>query len=199
MELLLLPLIVTLGLAKKAFGDEWQLGLLAMYFLPTLVALSRNHHQKSAIFVLDLFAGWTFIGWVVAIVWASTRVHRIHQPRPVAPWWREAPRPVMDMRKLAPAPAMTISADMQAIPEWHGVRPAIRDFFKESVALIAIIVGAVAIITLGAIAISHAGEQTRFYDNRGRATGTATTDSQGTTVFRDDRGNVTGRAYRSGR
>jgi YD repeat-containing protein len=40
----------------------------------------------------------------------------------------------------------------------------------------------------------HAGEQTRFYDDRGRPTGTATTDSQGTTVFRDDRGNVTGRA-----
>ena len=39
----------------------------------------------------------------------------------------------------------------------------------------------------------HAGEQTRFYGADGRSMGTATTDSQGTTTFRDARGNVTGR------
>jgi hypothetical protein len=42
--------------------------------------------------------------------------------------------------------------------------------------------------------MAHGEEQRRFYDNRGRSVGTASTDSQGTTTFRDERGNVTGKA-----
>jgi hypothetical protein len=40
----------------------------------------------------------------------------------------------------------------------------------------------------------HAGEQSRFYDARGNSVGTATRDSQGTTVFRDSRGRTIGRS-----
>ena len=43
---------------------------LVFYFLPTLIALSRNHHQWGAIAVINLFFGWTFIGWVVALAWS---------------------------------------------------------------------------------------------------------------------------------
>jgi hypothetical protein len=39
-------------------------------------------------------------------------------------------------------------------------------------------------------------EQSRFYDARGNSVGTATRDSQGTTTFRDSRGNITGKEYR---
>jgi hypothetical protein len=56
----------------------------------------------------------------------------------------------------------------------------------------AVIVACVALAIAGA---AHAGEQTRFYDSRGNSLGTATRNSEGTTVFRDSRGNVTGRAY----
>lgn len=42
----------------------------AIYFLPLAVAVKREHPQKNAIGILNFFAGWTFIGWVVAIVWA---------------------------------------------------------------------------------------------------------------------------------
>ena len=41
-----------------------------------------------------------------------------------------------------------------------------------------------------------ANEQRRFYDLRGNSVGTATRDSQGTTTFRDSRGNLTGKEYR---
>jgi len=43
---------------------------LLCYFLPTIVALSRKRHNRGAIFVLNLFLGWTFLGWVVSLVWA---------------------------------------------------------------------------------------------------------------------------------
>jgi hypothetical protein len=46
---------------------------LALLFLPTLVAKSRNHPNTLPIFLINLFLGWTFIGWVVALVWACTR------------------------------------------------------------------------------------------------------------------------------
>lgn len=43
------------------------------YFLPFLVALIRGHRQRVAILVLNLLLGWTFIGWVVALVWSFTK------------------------------------------------------------------------------------------------------------------------------
>lgn len=43
----------------------------SIYFLPTYVG--RHKRNATAIFVLNLFAGWTFIGWVVALVWATTQ------------------------------------------------------------------------------------------------------------------------------
>jgi hypothetical protein len=46
---------------------------LALFFLPTLVARSRSHPNTTAIFLVNLLVGWTFIGWVVALVWACTR------------------------------------------------------------------------------------------------------------------------------
>jgi hypothetical protein len=43
---------------------------LVMYFLPSLIALGRSKRDLLAIFLLNLFLGWTGIGWVVALVWA---------------------------------------------------------------------------------------------------------------------------------
>jgi hypothetical protein len=43
---------------------------LGCYFLPTIVAFSRNKSNKGAIFLLNFLLGWTLIGWVVSIVWA---------------------------------------------------------------------------------------------------------------------------------
>jgi hypothetical protein len=47
--------------------------LLALYFLPTIVALLRHHRNALAIFILNFFLGGTGIGWVVALVWAVTK------------------------------------------------------------------------------------------------------------------------------
>jgi uncharacterized membrane protein YqaE (UPF0057 family) len=46
--------------------------LIFAYLFPTLVAVSRSHHNSSAIFVLNLLLGWTLLGWIVALVWAFT-------------------------------------------------------------------------------------------------------------------------------
>ncbi len=43
---------------------------LWIYFIPALVAFVRPHQQRAAILVINLFLGWTVLGWVVALAWA---------------------------------------------------------------------------------------------------------------------------------
>ena len=43
---------------------------LAIYLLPTWIALSRHKRNTASIAVLNVFLGWTAIGWVVALIWA---------------------------------------------------------------------------------------------------------------------------------
>lgn len=48
------------------------IGGVVLYFLPAIIAESRRHHNKGAIIVLNLLLGWTFVGWVAALVWAAS-------------------------------------------------------------------------------------------------------------------------------
>lgn len=43
---------------------------LALYFVPSFIAVTKNKRNKNAIFALNLLLGWTFVGWVVALVWS---------------------------------------------------------------------------------------------------------------------------------
>jgi hypothetical protein len=43
-----------------------------VYFLPSFIAGLRDHRQNGAIFIVNLFLGWTFIGWVIALAWSFT-------------------------------------------------------------------------------------------------------------------------------
>jgi Superinfection immunity protein len=49
------------------------LAALGLYFTPALIAANRSHHNTLAISALNLFLGWSFLGWVIAFVWACTR------------------------------------------------------------------------------------------------------------------------------
>ena len=44
---------------------------LFIYFIPSIVG--RRKRNAGAIFVMNLFLGWIFIGWVIALIWACTR------------------------------------------------------------------------------------------------------------------------------
>jgi hypothetical protein len=45
-----------------------------VYLAPTALALSRNHPDALAIAALNILLGWSFIGWVIAIVWALKHI-----------------------------------------------------------------------------------------------------------------------------
>jgi hypothetical protein len=44
--------------------------LVLPYWIPTIVAFARKHPSKGAVLALNFFLGWTFIGWVVSLIWA---------------------------------------------------------------------------------------------------------------------------------
>jgi Superinfection immunity protein len=44
---------------------------LFLYFIPSMVGLRKA--DAVAIFVFNFFLGWTFLGWVLALVWACTK------------------------------------------------------------------------------------------------------------------------------
>lgn len=41
-----------------------------LYFVPSFVAFKSNHTNRKAILILNIFLGWTFIGWVIALIWS---------------------------------------------------------------------------------------------------------------------------------
>jgi Superinfection immunity protein len=54
--------------------------LILLYFLPALIG--RHKRDAAGIFLLNLFLGWTIIGWVIALIWAVSaepypRVHLV--------------------------------------------------------------------------------------------------------------------------
>jgi ABC-type uncharacterized transport system permease subunit len=50
--------------------------ILLLYFAPSIAATWRKHSKAPAIRILNILAGWTFVGWVVAAVWAYTENNR---------------------------------------------------------------------------------------------------------------------------
>ena len=54
-----------LGLALLLF-------LVLLYFLPSILTIGR-HRNAAAVFALNLFLGWTLIGWVGALIWAISK------------------------------------------------------------------------------------------------------------------------------
>lgn len=51
--------------------------LIFVYLLPTLCAKCRRHQSILSIFILNLFLGWTLLGWVVSLVWALKTEDRV--------------------------------------------------------------------------------------------------------------------------
>jgi hypothetical protein len=45
-----------------------------LYFVPTVIACARNHHNQTPVMLVNLFFGWTFLGWIIALIWASSAV-----------------------------------------------------------------------------------------------------------------------------
>ena len=55
------------------------------YWIPTIIALVRGVPNKGSVIVINLFLGWTIIGWVVALAMAA-------RSRPASPQYPYPPQ-----------------------------------------------------------------------------------------------------------
>lgn len=53
--------------------------LVGLYFLPTILAAVRQKRNLLAIGALNFFLGWSFIGWIVALIWALSADQPLQQ------------------------------------------------------------------------------------------------------------------------
>jgi hypothetical protein len=44
--------------------------VFGFYFLPTIIAHNRRHLNENPITIVNIFFGWTVVGWVVCLAWA---------------------------------------------------------------------------------------------------------------------------------
>jgi|SRR5882724_441989 len=74
--LIVVPCVMLMVLSHYTDAPIGSLVLLMIitvaYWLPSGCAWSRRHRNTQAIVALNLFAGWTFVGWVIAMCWALT-------------------------------------------------------------------------------------------------------------------------------
>ncbi len=50
--------------------------IVIIYFLPYFLAVQRKHPNRVPIGIINVFLGWTLIGWIVALTWAATNFER---------------------------------------------------------------------------------------------------------------------------
>ena len=43
---------------------------VGLYLLPSIIAIRAKRKNAAAIVVLNVFLGWTFLGWVGALIWS---------------------------------------------------------------------------------------------------------------------------------
>ncbi len=103
-----LSLIVYLLGVRFGRGTILTLSIVfGLYFLPSIVASRRAMANKNSVFVINLFLGWTFIGWIIAL---SMAVGQAKSNKPVV---QPAPKPPPNppvARSVADPPLMFRSA-----------------------------------------------------------------------------------------
>lgn len=57
-------------LSALIFLLTWMFLFLIIYFIPVIIAFIRNHNNIAAITVITVFLGWSFLGWLGALLWS---------------------------------------------------------------------------------------------------------------------------------
>lgn len=65
-----MALINAIILLTVFFLISWLFISLVVYFIPLITAHIRRHKNLVAIAILNTVLGWTFFGWLAALLWA---------------------------------------------------------------------------------------------------------------------------------
>ncbi len=74
---IVLGLWVALIVGAGSVGDETNAPLMVLYLtgaffymLPANIGLIRKHRYRWIIFILNIFGGWTGLGWILLFAWS---------------------------------------------------------------------------------------------------------------------------------
>lgn len=76
------------GAGYTVLGFAILIGGVLLYILPSLIASRRRLPELTQVVIVNIFLGWTFIGWIVALVMANKPVqprYPQYPPPPVPP------------------------------------------------------------------------------------------------------------------
>jgi hypothetical protein len=81
-------------------GGAWVVLIIffTIYFIPILVAGNRNAAALNGIIILNIFLGWTVIGWFAALIWAYS-ARPAEPPRTPCPYCAE---PILPQASVCP-------------------------------------------------------------------------------------------------
>jgi len=82
---------------------------IALYLVPSLVAGMRNVPHEGSIVVVNIFLGWTLVGWVVALAMACRSVPALPPGRPLPPCYRCGAPAALHPGGVCPAPEISRS------------------------------------------------------------------------------------------
>ena len=90
----------------------------ALYLLPTYEAWKNQHSNLTAIALVNIFLGWSILGWVVAVVWAFKKAEpvRVQSPTPAS---SNSPPPVAPKRETKNCPFCAEEVRIAAIKCKH--------------------------------------------------------------------------------
>ena len=91
-------LAIITGNGNRFGATVFMLAIFAIYWAPAFIAMQRRINNVGAVAIVNLFLGWTFIGWVVALAMAMGG-----SARPATP--------PLALTKVCPDCAETVLAD----------------------------------------------------------------------------------------
>lgn len=47
---------------------------LFIYFIPSMIAVMRGHNNTAPIIVINIFLGWSFLGWIGSLAWSLSHI-----------------------------------------------------------------------------------------------------------------------------
>lgn len=122
---------------------------ILFYFFPSIVALSRSAPNAGSVVILNLFLGWTFIGWVISLAMSFGSTQSTHEvtvnnlthlpagyPMPMAMPTRQQYWPPTAGQVLGPQPDHQVSPqNRHQLPDGPQVQqPQYRDMPRQTIA-----------------------------------------------------------------
>ena len=64
----ILAIVLSIFMGSSGVGAAF---LISIYMFPAYLAQSRGHRNGDSIGTMNLFLGWTIIGWIACLIWAQ--------------------------------------------------------------------------------------------------------------------------------